>query len=186
MTLQAFAAAAAAVPDARLRMIGDGPLLEACRESVRRLGRERSIDFLGAQPASVVREEMMNARAFVQHSIEAPSGDCEGMPVSILEASVSGLPILSTRHAGIPEAVIENETGVLVDERDVDGMAEAMTMLLRDPQMAARMGRQARDHVRRNFDMDVSIRRLSDILRGCAQACVPSDAASLAVSLEGA
>ena len=60
--------------------------------------------FLGAQPHNVIQDEMRKARGFVQHSIEAPSGDSEGMPVSIIEAGVSGLPVVATRHAGIPDA----------------------------------------------------------------------------------
>lgn len=164
VTIAAFAAAAARLPQARLRMIGDGPLLPSCRSLVQRFGLSGSVEFLGSQPAATVCHEMAMARAFVQHSVEAPSGDSEGMPVSILEAAASGLPVISTRHAGIPEAVIDQVTGILVDEGDEAGMAQAMTALLNDPARAAEMGRLARDHVTRHFAMNDSIRRLSRIL----------------------
>jgi colanic acid/amylovoran biosynthesis glycosyltransferase len=121
LTILAFARVHQRHPDARLRMIGDGPLLDACRDLPRGLGVAPAVTFLEAQPHSVIQEEMRNARGFVQHSVEAASGDSEGMPVAILEAGASGLPVVATRHAGIPDAVIEGTTGFLVDEHDVDG-----------------------------------------------------------------
>jgi glycosyltransferase involved in cell wall biosynthesis len=148
-------------------MIGDGPLLDSCRDLARGLGIAPAVTFLESQPHSVIQDEMRNARGFVQHSIEAPSGDCEGMPVSILEAGASGLPVVATRHAGIPDAVIEGTTGLLVDEHDVGGMAEAMLRLIDQPTIAARLGQAARDHVRAHFSMEHSLERLWAIIGRC-------------------
>jgi hypothetical protein len=69
-----------------------------------------TVIFLGAQPHEVVAEEMRRARAFVQHSVVASDGNNETMPNAILEASASGLPVVATRHAGIPEVVVNGET----------------------------------------------------------------------------
>jgi colanic acid/amylovoran biosynthesis glycosyltransferase len=96
----------------------------------------------------------------VQHSVVAESGDSEGTPVAVLEAGASGLPVLATRHAGIPDVVVEGTTGLLVDERDVDGMAEHMVRVLRDPALAGALGRAARAHVAENFSMAHSVARL--------------------------
>ena len=148
-------------------MVGDGPLLTPCRDLARGLGIESSVAFLGAQSHHVVRDEMLAARAFVQHSIEASSGDCEGTPVAILEAGASGLPVVATRHAGIPDVVIEGETGLLVDEKDVTGMASRMRRLAEDPGLAGNMGRAAREHIRRHFSMERSIDGLWRIIEGC-------------------
>jgi glycosyltransferase involved in cell wall biosynthesis len=167
LTILAFARVHQRSPDARLRMIGDGPLLDSCRDLARGLGIAPAVTFLESQPHSVIQDEMRNARGFVQHSIEAPSGDCEGMPVSILEAGASGLPVVATRHAGIPDAVIEGTTGLLVDEHDVGGMAEAMLRLIDQPTIAARLGQAARDHVRAHFSMEHSLERLWAIIGRC-------------------
>jgi glycosyltransferase involved in cell wall biosynthesis len=167
LTILAFARVHRRRPDARLRMIGDGPLLDACRDLARGLGVASSVTFLEAQPANVIQEEMRSARGFVQHSVEAPSGDSEGMPVAILEAGASGLPVVATRHAGIPDAVIEGTTGFLVDEHDVDGMAERMLRLIEEPALAARLGQAARDHVRAHFSMERSLGRLWAIIERC-------------------
>jgi glycosyltransferase involved in cell wall biosynthesis len=107
---------------------------------------------------------MHSARAFVQHSIRPGDGDSEGTPVAILEAGMSGLPVVSTRHAGIKDVVIHNETGFLVDEGDIDGMAACMLLLARDAAQAATLGARAHHHIRTNFSMDQHIARLSAIL----------------------
>jgi colanic acid/amylovoran biosynthesis glycosyltransferase len=167
LTILAFARVHQRERDARLRMIGDGPLLDACRDTARGLGIAAAVTFLGAQPHNVIRDEMRKARGFVQHSIEAPSGDSEGMPVSIIEAGASGLPVVATRHAGIPDAVIEGTTGFLVDEHDVPEMAEAMLRLLDQPALAARLGQAARDHVAAHFSMERSLARLWSIIDRC-------------------
>jgi glycosyltransferase involved in cell wall biosynthesis len=167
LTIEAFARAVRGCPDARLRMIGDGPLLATCRDLVARLGLGDVVQFLGPQPPEVVRQEMRQARAFVQHSAEALSGDCEGLPVGILEAGASGLPVVSTRHAGIPEAVLDGETGLLTDERDVAGMSVAMQRLLHDPQLASRLGQAAQQRIRAGFSMERSIKGLWGVIQSC-------------------
>ena len=163
-TLQAFAKVHAAVPNARLRMIGDGPLLEDSRGLAKQLRIDRAVTFLGAQPHAVVQDEMQRARAFVQHSVEAPDGDSEGTPLGIMEAGACGLPVVSTRHAGIPDVVIEGETGFLVDEGDVEGMAARMLLLARQPETAGQMGRSARLHIERTLSSQRSIGRLGKII----------------------
>src|SRR5438132_3366189 len=113
---------------------------------------------------------MRRARCFVQHSIVAPSGDSEGTPVSILEAGATGLPVVSTRHAGIPDVVIEGETGFLVDEGDVHGMAEYMLRMIKEPELAGRMGAVAQKHIQENFSRARSLNRLWSIIESCIEA----------------
>jgi glycosyltransferase involved in cell wall biosynthesis len=183
-TIAAFAGAYRACPQARLRMIGDGPLLAPCGDLVHRLGLGDAVQFLGAQPPAIVRAEMRQARAFVQHSVEAPSGDSEGLPVGILEAGASGLPVVATRHAGIPEAVLDRETGFLVDEGDVAGMAAAMWRLLEVPALAGQLGRRAREWVSTYFSMEHSIQGLWAILRSCLPSPAPSGQPTLPSAAE--
>ena len=164
LTIQAFAQVLRDHPDATLRMIGDGEVQDECKTLVQSLGIGDKVTFLGAQPHQVVWDEMKRARCFVQHSVVAPSGDSEGTPVAILEAGASGLPVVSTRHAGIPDVVIENTTGFLVDEGDVDAMAEHMRQMAANPELAGRIGEAARKHVAANFSMEKHIHRLNSIL----------------------
>lgn len=167
ITISAFARTLKACPDARLRMVGEGPLLEECQVLAKQLGVEHAIGFLGGQEHSVVQAEMQRARCFIQHSVVAPSGDSEGTPVSILEAGATGLPVVSTRHAGIPDVVIEGQTGFLVDEGDEVGMANYMIELGSDAALAARMGQAARDHIQQKFSQQQSLVRLWGIIQSC-------------------
>jgi glycosyltransferase involved in cell wall biosynthesis len=170
LTLKAFAAVQRECAEARLRMIGDGPLLDECRRLAHELGIEQAVTFLGAQPHDVVRAEMRRARCFVQHSVEAPNGDSEGTPVGILEAGASALPVVATRHAGIPDVVVEGHTGFLVDERDTKAMASHMSHLAREPQLAKRLGQAARLHIAGNFSREQSLSRLWTIISSTIRA----------------
>jgi glycosyltransferase involved in cell wall biosynthesis len=160
LTLLAFAEAHRSCPAARLRMIGDGDLLDVCRDMARGLGIADAVTFLGAQSPAVVRDEMRAARAFVQHSVEAAGGDSEGTPVGVIEAGASGLPVIATRHAGIPDVVVDGETGFLVAERDVPAMAAQMLRVANEPALAARLGQAARERITNHFSLARSIDRL--------------------------
>jgi colanic acid/amylovoran biosynthesis glycosyltransferase len=170
VTLTAFSEVHRRRPEARLHMIGDGPLLDKCRELAKILAIAHVVNFLGEQPQTVVQEAMRGARCFVQHSVEAPNGDCEGTPVAILEAGATGLPVVATRHGGIPDVVIEGETGVLVDERDLEGMTEGMLRLIDDPELARRLGQGARHRVETHFSKQTSDDHLFGIIRSCIAA----------------
>jgi glycosyltransferase involved in cell wall biosynthesis len=168
LTLAAFARVLHQCPDARLRMVGSGELFDECCQLAAAMDMERAVSLLGAQPHEAVREEMLRARTFVQHSITAPGGDSEGTPVAILEASAAGLPVVATRHAGIPDVVVEGTTGFLVDEGDTDGMARHLVALAGNPGLADELGRNAAQHVRRYFTATHSIGRLARVLEAAA------------------
>jgi glycosyltransferase involved in cell wall biosynthesis len=164
LTLLAFKQVAEACPAARLVMAGDGHLWEACKQLARALGIDDVVEFAGPLPHPQIAARMQAARAFVQHSLKTSYGDSEGTPVSILEAGAIGLPVVSTRHGGISDVVVHEETGLLVDEGDVSGMAASMIRLANSPTLAAELGERARHHVRANFSMEKSIANLWGIL----------------------
>ena len=166
LTILAFQRVLAEVPGARLRMVGDGPLLAACQQLAAALGLTGSVEFLGVRKHEELPALHREARAFIQHSMTAPSGDSEGTPVAILEAGASGLPIVATRHGGIPDSVVHGETGFLVDEGDIDGMAGMMIRLALDPELADRLGRRGRSHVTEWFQLDEGLARLWAVLEG--------------------
>lgn len=157
LTLLAFLRTREQCPEATLVMIGDGPLLGPCQRMALALGLQDAVEFRGAQTPQVVAATLTSARAFVQHSVTARDGDTEGTPVAILEASSSGLPVVSTRHGGIGDIVADAETGLLVNEGDAEAMAAHMIRLARDPGLAARLGAAGRRRVRERFDIETSI-----------------------------
>jgi glycosyltransferase involved in cell wall biosynthesis len=173
LTVKAFARVHAANPAAQLRMIGDGPMLNECRELAKTLGIAEAVEFLGTQPHAVVSSEMHQALCFVQHSVEAPSGDCEGTPCGILEAGASALPVVSTRHAGIPDVVVEGATGFLVDEGDVEGMAKHMLRIAEDRALAARLGQAGRKRIADHFSLEGTISALWEVIEACMNGVPP-------------
>jgi glycosyltransferase involved in cell wall biosynthesis len=88
--------------------------------------------------------------------------------VAVLEAGASGLPVVATRHGGIADVVLHDQTGILVEERDIPATAEAMCRLIENPGLAGKMGQAARRHIAEQFSMDRSIQRLSAILEAAA------------------
>lgn len=150
-TLRAFAEATANQPDARLDFIGDGPLLEPTRALAEELGVTAKLRFHGAQPHNTVRDRLMSTQFFLQHSITARDGNTEGLPTAIQEAMACGCITVSTRHAGIPEAIDEGETGFLVDEHDEVGFAKAIAAAINVPDHSA-MSARARQVAEQRFD----------------------------------
>ncbi len=163
-TIRAFARVLDELPEARLRMAGAGAELEACQNLVKKLDITDSVDFLGVLTSEEVYAEMTTARAFVQHSVTTANGETEGSPVAIMEAGAAGLPVIATRHGGIKDIVQEGETGILVDEYDEEAMAQAMIRLLTDAELAARMGKAARQRVEQHFSLERNIRILTETI----------------------
>ena len=162
--LRAFAKTKQEVAAAKLTMIGDGPLLESCRQLAKELRVRDSVDFTGAQNSKFVQQQMSNVRALVQFSTEAPDGDREGTPVVILEAGASGLPVIGSRHGGILDVIQDKETGLLVSENDENELSNAMARLLSQPGVCGRMGRHASERIRRDYDLENVITQLYDVL----------------------
>lgn len=165
LTLQAFSMVAAKHPQARLQYIGDGPLMPQCRRFVAENGLEDKVDFLLARKPDYIAQTLQRSLCFVQHSVTAADGDSEGTPVAILDAGLAGVPVVSTRHAGIQDVVVDGETGLLVAEGDVAGMAACMERLLLHPAEAREMGRKASEHVQRHYIVSVTIEQLWDALQ---------------------
>jgi glycosyltransferase involved in cell wall biosynthesis len=144
LMLDAFRRAAEADSRLRLDYIGDGPLLPAIRQFVRAFALEDRVTLHGSASNTAVLEAARRADIFVQHSLTDPdTGDEEGLPVAILEAMANALPIVSTIHAGIPEAVDDGRTGLLVREGDSIAMAESLLMLAKDFERRTSMGAAA-------------------------------------------
>lgn len=163
-TIKAFANALEQVPDAQLRMAGNGTEYDACNNLIHKLGIRNSVKLLGVLQHNEVYAEMKAARAFVQHSVTTVNGETEGSPVAIMEAGAAGLPVVATRHGGIPAIVKHGETGLLVDEHDIDGMADAMVALLKDVDKATTMGKAAHLRVSEHFSLERNIRILTETI----------------------
>jgi glycosyltransferase involved in cell wall biosynthesis len=167
LTILAFKKVLDRLPKARLVMAGDGILYDVCFKLINALHIDHAVKLLGVVDHDSVATLMGQSRLFIQHSLVPASGDTEGTPVAILEAGAAGLPVVSTRHAGIEEVVIEGKTGFLVDEGDIDAMSDRMYQVLNSTELASELGRHAREHIRSNFSMERSIENLRRIIERC-------------------
>ncbi|AEV82948.1 glycosyl transferase family 1 [Actinoplanes sp. SE50] len=145
-------------PRPRVLLIGDGELLPAMRDRA----RESRVDvtFAGSLPPDEVRRHLLESRLLACPSKTAPDGDTEGLPTTILEAAALGLPVVATRHSGIPEAVVDGETGLLSPEGDPAALAASLRRLLADEELRQRLGEQGRKHVTAHFDLTEQTRGL--------------------------
>ena len=137
LTVEAFARIADRFPQARLDLVGDGELMPRVAALVAEKRLEGRVTLHGYQSLEACAALMARAAVFVQHSRTDSRGRVEGFPVAIAEAMASALPVVSTRHSGIPEHVEHGVSGLLVAEGDVAGMAEALARLVADPARGA-------------------------------------------------
>lgn len=164
-TLEALAIARRLNDRLSFTVIGDGPLLAeliALRDS---LGLGEVVAFEGRQTQDQVMTSLAEHDVFLSPSVTAADGDKEGTPTAIIEASAAGMPIISTFHAGIPEVVIDGESGFLVPERDIEALADAIVRMAASAERWSEMGQRGRSHIEAEFDAGRQAERLIEIYR---------------------
>ncbi len=165
ITIRAFEKASFVCPNLHLDFIGDGVLFSAVEDYIKKNQLSDKIALHGSQPNDFVLDKMKKAEMFLQHSVIDPkTGNEEGLPVAILEAMANGLPIITSKHAGIPEAVISGVNGYLVNEGDENGMAYYIIDLYNDSAMREKLGRNSWLRAKENFSWEVERRQLIEIM----------------------
>jgi colanic acid/amylovoran biosynthesis glycosyltransferase len=149
--LRAFARFAKAFPKSRFLIAGDGPLRRELEELVRQLKLQGAAVFLGFLGQTELHRLYEEAHIFMHPSELPPDSNQEGVPNSMLEAMASGLPVVATRHGGIPEAVTDGVNGLLVSERDDEGLAASLSKMVQDPARWKAMGASASQTVATDF-----------------------------------
>ena len=163
-TILAFHKAAEKHPDAKLIMAGDGELMNTCKNLVKYSGLETQVEFPGVITPEAYRSMLSESLSFVQHSITSGRGDMEGTPLSILEASAAGLPVIATRHAGIKDVIIHETTGLLCEEHDVASMAANMLALLDNKEFAKSLGTAGKYNIQTKYTLERHIESLQNTL----------------------
>lgn len=141
--IEAFGHAVRQYPSLRLDIIGDGPLRNELQTLIDDAGLSDRVRLRGGLPSAQVATALERADLVVHHAVTAHDGDVEAQPLAILEAMAAGLPVIATRHEGIPETIIDQHNGRLVNERDVDGTAAALVELANDAEQRERIGQAA-------------------------------------------
>lgn len=146
-------------------IVGDGPLRAQLEGEVDALGLRDRVRFHGSLDSARVQALMQSMHGFLAPSVTAANGDMEGIPVALMEAMAQGVPVISTKHSGIPELVRDGDTGRCVPERDAAALAAALVEWAQAPGGWSEMTRRARDLVQAEFDMPTLARQLADDLQ---------------------
>jgi colanic acid/amylovoran biosynthesis glycosyltransferase len=161
--LRAFADFAAQFPKSSLTIAGEGPLLIELQGLARQLQIDRQVSFTGLLSQEKLRDLFYASHIFLHPSETGHDGNQEGVPNSMLEAMASGLPVFATRHGGIPEAIENGVSGVLVPEHDHEALGRALLEATKDREVLSRRARAGSDMVAQKFDQRAQVRRLEDI-----------------------
>jgi len=146
--------------DFECQIVGEGPLRETLEAQIRQLSLEDTVVLCGALPHQEVLERYKRASIFALPCILGADGDRDGIPNVILEAMAMELPVVSTRHSGIPEVTEDGVNGLLVPPADAAALAKALGKLLDDPDSRRQLGRRGRQTVIQNFDLEQNVKRL--------------------------
>ena len=163
VTLRAFAAFLAQYPNAQLTIAGEGPLLGELKKLAHELNIDGRVSFTGFISQSQLRDVYFRSHIFLHPSQTGQDGNQEGVPNSMLEAMATGLPVFATRHGGIPEAIENGVSGVLVPERDHEALARALLHGAQNPDFLSRIARSGAQVVRKEFDLNSQAQRLENV-----------------------
>ena len=164
LTILAFQKVLETLPNLKLTLIGTGELYEVCKHMIEALDLQESISIPGGLPREEMIPYLQKSCLFIQHSLVAGDGDSEGTPVGIIEAMAAGLPVVSTYHAGIPDVVENRKTGLLVEEGDINAMAQAIIELVSNRDILETYGMMGRIKIEQDYTMEKHIQKLNAIL----------------------
>ena len=163
VTLRAFSIFLKQHPNATLTIAGEGPLLTKLENLASELGVAERVSFTGFVSPERLREIYHRAHIFLHPSQTGRDGNQEGIPNSMLEAMATGLPVFATEHGGIPEAIENNVSGVLVPEHDDQELARALLDATQHADFLSRVAHAGADAVRKKFDLQQQAHRLEEI-----------------------
>jgi glycosyltransferase involved in cell wall biosynthesis len=150
----------------RCEIFGEGPLGGKLREQIEALHLQEFVQLPGPKPQHELRARLANATVFVLPSVPEPEGGMDNLPTVIMEAMATGLPVISTRIGGIPEMVVENETGFLVPPDDAVALAGAIEKLTNDRSLGQKLGQAGYERAQRLFSIENNVRELCALLSG--------------------
>jgi colanic acid/amylovoran biosynthesis glycosyltransferase len=150
----------------RCEIFGEGPLESQLRRQIEDLGLQERIQLPGPKPQHELRARLAGASVFVLPSVPEANGGMDNLPTVIMEAMANGLPVVSTRIGGIPEMVVENETGFLVQPEDVVALAGAIEKVTNDRSLGHKLGQAGYERAQKLFSIENNARELCALLAG--------------------
>ncbi|HWN68330.1 MAG TPA: glycosyltransferase [Haliangium sp.] len=157
------------------RIAGEGPMRDQLQGLIDDLGMKNHIELLSWLDQPEVTELLADSHIFILPSVTARDGNKEGQALVIQEAQAMGLPVIATIHNGVPEGMLDGKSGILVPERDVAALADAIQFLVSHPESWQEMGLAGRAFVEKNYDIDMLNRRLLGMYEELMESGPPAD-----------
>ena len=148
----------------RCEIFGEGPLENQLRGQIEESGLKELVQLPGAKPQHEIRKCLARARVFVMPSVPEAEGGMDNLPTVIMEAMATALPVVSTRIGGIPEMVVESETGFLVEPDDVVALAGAIEEVINDRSLGQKLGQAGYERAEKFFSIEKNVRELGKLL----------------------
>jgi len=144
----------------RCEIIGEGPLEKELHQQIDDLDLQNYVKLLGPKPQHEIAEHLAMGTVFVLPSVIDATGGMDNLPTVIMEAMATGLPVISTPIGGIPEMVVQNETGMLVPAGDSSALASAIERVIADLSLARRLGENGYKRANELFSIEKNVREL--------------------------
>jgi len=148
----------------RCEIFGEGPLGNQLHDQIDESGLKELVQLPGPKPQHELRERLAAANAFVLPSVPEAEGGMDNLPTVIMEAMATGLPVVSTRIGGIPEMVIDNETGFLVRPDDPVALADAIEKVINDRSLGQKLGQAGHGRAQTLFSIEKNVRDLCALI----------------------
>jgi glycosyltransferase involved in cell wall biosynthesis len=142
------------------QIVGEGPLRDDLEAQIRQLGLENVVTLCGALPHQAVIDKYKQSSLFALPCVVQADGERDGIPNVILEALAMELPVVSTRHSGIPEVIEDGENGLLVPPETEIPLVDALAQLLDDPELRQKLGSKGRTTIMRSFSVESNVEKL--------------------------
>jgi glycosyltransferase involved in cell wall biosynthesis len=148
----------------RCEIFGEGPLEKELRTQIEELGLKELVQFPGAKRQHELRKRLADATVFVLPSVPEAEGGMDNLPTVIMEAMATGLAVVSTTIGGIPEMVVDNETGFLVQPEDAIALAGAIEKVTCDRSLGPRLGQAGYERAQKLFSIEKNVRELCALI----------------------
>lgn len=153
------------IPDITLDVYGDGTELSLLKEFTRKNDLQKQVTFHGFTPNNKVFEALYNHDILMVPSVQAKDGDREGMPQTTVEGMATGIPVIAADHAGLPELVKNEETGILVPERNPDAITKAICKLVNHPELVQTLSTTGRKKIETDHNVNKQVEQTENLYK---------------------